>query len=301
MPIMRLVILLVAAGAAVSAAFLVSGMQKNSAITPIDTLSIAAAAEENEEPPLKVLVAKESLEVGQFVRAEHLSWEIWPEEANITSFFNEEEHPDQYEKFQGAVIRTKMLAGEPVTASKIVHPGQAGFMSAVLTPGMRAVSVEISSETAAGGFVYPNDHVDVLLTHEVDVTGPNGTDTETAVNTILNNVRVLAIDGYYQPVESEQGEAIVGHRATLELSKRDAMVLISAQRRGQLSLMLRAVTELQGKSGATLAGLSITRSVGGAEGVRVFEKGESVAPVSVPSAGSGARAAASQANGGVDR
>ncbi len=287
MPIMRLVILLIAAAAAVAAAFLVNGMQNSSspAVMPIQASTLSGLGEQKQEMPvLKVLVAAADLKVGQFIQEGHLSWESWPEEANTTSFFTEEISPDAIEAMQGAVVRTTMVAGEPLTATKVVHPGEAGFMSAVLTPGMRAVGVEISAETAAGGFIYPNDHVDVLLTFEVDVMGPGGVTEETAIDTILNNIRVLAIDGYYRPVEGqEQGDAVVGHRATLELKKQDAMVLMAAQERGEISLVLRSVSELGGPSGATASGLAIaSRRGGGSDGVRVFEKGVGVAPMNAP-------------------
>ncbi len=286
MPVMRLIILLVAAGAAIAAAFLVNGMQGSSApaVMPIQTSALTGLGEQREEiPVLKVLVAAADLKVGTFVREGQLSWESWPEEANTVSFFTDEVNPDALEAMQGAVIRTNMMAGEPLTREKVVHPGEAGFMSAVLTPGMRAVSVEITAETAAGGFIFPNDHVDVFLTFEVEVTKPEGVVEETAIDTILNNVRVLAIDGYYLPVDGDAGEAVVGHRATLELSKQDAMVLMAAQERGDLSLVLRSVSELSGPSGATASGLAMaSRRGGGSDGVRVFQRGVSAAPMSAP-------------------
>ncbi len=285
MPVMRLVILLIAAAAAVGAALLVNGMQGSSApaVLPIQTSSLVAAKDVEEVPTLKVLVATSDLKVGQFVQEGQLSWQDWPEEANTTSFLIEEVNPDAIEGMLGAVVRVNMMAGEPLTAAKVVHPGEAGFMSAVLTPGMRAVGVEITAETAAGGFIFPNDHVDVLLTFEVEVEGPNGRQEETAIDTILNNVRVLAIDGYYKPVESEAGEAVVGNRATLELSRQDAMVLMAAQERGEISLVLRSVTELAGTSGATASGLALaSRRGAGSDGVRVFQRGVSTALMSAP-------------------
>ncbi len=285
MPVMRLVILLIAAAAAVSAAFLVNGMQSSStpAVIPIQTATLSEVGQAEQIPVLKVLVATTDLKVGQFVKEGQLSWQSWPEESNTSSFFTEEMSPDAIEAMQGAVVRTNMMAGEPLTSEKVVHPGEAGFMAAVLTPGMRAVAVEISAETAAGGFIFPNDHVDVLLTFEVDVERPTGITEETAIDTILNNVRVLAIDGYYRPVEEEAGDAVVGHRATLELSKQDAMVLMAAQERGDLSLVLRSISELSGPSGATANGLAMaSRRGAGSDGVRVFQKGVSVSPMSAP-------------------
>ena len=287
MPVIRIVILLVAAVAAIAAAFLVRSMQASDA-APAPIAPIAYQAEPTVaapvEPTLKVVVASQDLRVGQFITPGLLVWQAWPDDAIATSFYRDEDAPDAIPALEGAVVRTDMKAGEPLTAAKVVHPGEAGFMAAVLTPGMRAVSVEISSETAAGGFIFPNDHVDVLLTFSVDVEQPQGVTSETAIDTVLRNVRVLAIDEYYLPFDGQTaGQALVGHRATLELTHEDAMVLLVAQEKGDISFVLRSVSELDGPSGSTARARALaSRRGAGSEGVRVFERGAPAAPQAAP-------------------
>src|SRR6185295_5496604 len=131
---------------------------------------------------------------------------------------DQKSQPEALEGMVGAVSRFDLVEGEPVTATKLVHPGGAGFMAAMLNPGMRAASIEIAPETAAGGFILPNDRVDVIVTREIEKTTGQGSNTISNVRSdlILANVRVLAIDGIYgAPAEEGQGAVLVGTRATL--------------------------------------------------------------------------------------
>ena len=272
MPVMRLIILLVAAAAAIGAAFLVRGLQN--APVPVEPIKVATQAKKKEVPALKVLVAKADLRIGQYIAPDHLAWQDWPEKSNTLAFYTDQNNPDIIDELVGGVVRSEMLAGEPFTGQKIVHPGKGGFMSAIVTPGMRAVAIEIESETAAGGFIFPNDRVDVILIHDVEVMNGEYIEEELAIDTILNNVRVLAIDGYYRTVAGEEGNAIVGNRATLELTKEDAMVLMAADKKGSLSLTLRSIAETDGPSGSTPRSRQLAaRRSGGVEGIRVFEFG----------------------------
>lgn len=112
-------------------------------------------------------------------------------------------------------------------------------MAAILPSGMRAVSTQISAETGAGGFILPNDRVDVILSRKADRQSGGG-DTYTS-ETILNNVRVLAID---QNVEEKNGQkVVVGKTATLELTPRQAETLALSHHLGTLSLALRSITD----------------------------------------------------------
>src|SRR5262249_20662649 len=137
---------------------------------------------------------------------EDLMWASWPEGAPTADFLEKKADPEALEKMVGAVARFDLVIGEPVTHSKLVHPGTSGFMSVMLTPGMRAVSIEIAAETAAGGFIQPNDRVDVIVTREVDKNGSNGNNNggmNIRSDLILANVRVLAIDAFYGPPPAE--------------------------------------------------------------------------------------------------
>jgi pilus assembly protein CpaB len=136
----RLVILLVAAVAAIGAVFLVRSVQQPQEATAA-AIAPVAAPEPVKIPTKQILVAKETIPVGRFVSLDDLAWQEWPAEAPVESFIDQEDEPEALEKMVGAVARVDLVKGEPVTKAKLVHPGQAGFMSVMLTPGMRAVSI----------------------------------------------------------------------------------------------------------------------------------------------------------------
>ena len=277
----RLIILLIAAGAAIGAVLLVRSVQ-----TPAP--AVAAAEVEVAEPkqveiPLKqILVANNTIPAGKFVALTDLKWQGWPADAQMESFIDQEKEAEALEKMVGAVARFDIVAGEPITKTKLQHPGTAGFMSVMLTPGMRAVSIEIETETAAGGFIQPNDRVDVIVTRQVENANA-GPLAGIRSDLILANIRVLAIDHVYglPPVEggeevarTGQGTVIVGSRATLELTERDATLVNTARKAGEISLTLRSIADLSSPQGATGAGKVYRDGVSpDAGGVRVYRYG----------------------------
>jgi pilus assembly protein CpaB len=270
----RLIILLVAAGAAIGAVFLVRSMQQPApaaaAVAPVE-------ARKPEAPAKQILVAKAAIPVGKFVVADDLKWQAWPESAATGAFIDQKANPEALEKMVGAVARFEVVEGEPITNSKLVHPGDSGFMAAMLTPGTRAIAIEIAPETAAGGFIQPNDRVDIIVTREVEVA------TQGAANTVQNyrsdlilaNVRILAIDGIYAPPPAAgQAAPLIGSRATLELTERDTTLINAAKRAGELSLTLRSIADLQSPQGATPTGRVYRDGIAqGSEGVRVYRYG----------------------------
>jgi pilus assembly protein CpaB len=235
--IIRLVILIVAAGAALMAALLV----RNMATDPQRQSVPQVASEQPREQQLRVLVAKRDLLVGERVVSEDFAWQAWPKEGLNAAFFNDETSAEAIVELAGANVRFEIGAGEPITARKLVQAGEQGFMAAVLTPGMRAAAVEISVESAAGGFILPNDRVDVILTRQVEVVDGTFMRQQTVSETVLENVRVLAIDQSFRQVEGE--DVIMGSSATLELSAQDAEILTLAQELGEVALSLRAVSD----------------------------------------------------------
>jgi pilus assembly protein CpaB len=276
----RLVILLVAAGAAIGAVFLVRSMQAPAAAVAAPVIE---AAEPVKIPTKQVLVAANAIPVGKFVSLDDLRWQDWPADAPMDSFVDYEKEPEGLEKMVGAVARANLAPGEPVTPGKLVHPGTSGFMSVMLTPGMRAVSVEIEAETAAGGFIQPNDRVDVIVTREVENQNNNSNAMGIRSDLILSNTRVLAIDQIYGPPPAEaegekqsgQGAAIIGSRATLELTERDATLLSTARKAGDISLTLRSIADIAAPQGATGAGRVYRDGVSqDAEGIRVYRYGD---------------------------
>src|SRR6476646_2578290 len=179
----RIIVLVIALAAGGIAAFLASGSDKNSA-------PIAAA------PPLAtvdVLVAKNDIGLGQTVAAENLQWQTWTEQTSGGSFIRRKDRPEAMTEIVGSIARMAFIAGEPIREQKLVKANGSGFMAAILPTGMRAVSTEISAETGAGGFILPNDRVDVFLSKREknpDSKGP----ALVVAEIILTNVRVLAID-----------------------------------------------------------------------------------------------------------
>ena len=279
----RLVILLIAAAAAIGAVFLVRSMQAPA--PAVAAADVAAPAPVPVEIPLKqILVANNTIPAGKFVSLDDLKWQGWPADAQMDSFIDKEKEAEALEKMVGAVARFDIVAGEPVTKTKLQHPGTAGFMSVMLTPGMRAVSIEIETETAAGGFIQPNDRVDVILTRGVENANAQANPMAgIRSDLILANIRVLAIDHVYgtppveggdEEVRTGQGAVIAGSRATLELTERDATLVNRARKAGDISLTLRSIADLSAPQGATGAGKAYRDGVSqDAESVRIYRYG----------------------------
>lgn len=215
----------------------------------------AAAPQVIEEPMAEVLVAANDIALGQRVGKSEISWQRWPEEAVSASYVTRDVQPNALDVFAGAIARGPLLAGEPVTAGKLVSFENAGFMSALLSSGMRAVSMEISPETGAGGFILPNDRVDVIVTTQLATSfaseGSGSGDTYRS-DTILSNVRVLAIDQTFQEVEEKQ--VVVGKTATLEMLPDQAELFAQAVAQGTISLALRPLADISSAGRVPVSG-----------------------------------------------
>lgn len=187
-----------------------------------------------------VLVARRDIGIGQSLNADDLGWQTWPLASASDGMIREADKPDAIKDFTGAVARGTFTAGEPIREQKLIRTGGSGFLSAILPEGMRAVSAEVAEDKRAGGFVLPNDRVDVLLTRTDPESQKNGTGLVT--ETILTNVRVLAIG---QVIEDKEGQRSVAGKATatLELSPRQSEILASASENGTLSLALRSLAD----------------------------------------------------------
>ena len=167
--------------------------------------------------------------------------------------------------YVGSVVREPILAGEPIVGRKIVRAGDSGYLAAYLEPGMRAMAIRVTVETAAGGFILPGDRVDVLLTKQTKLTNVGGDAGDRfASSTVMQNVKVLAIDQSTRAGEDEQ--AVVGATATLEVRPSDAEALALAKSEGELSLVLRSYADTAGPSGR----VSAPRS---SSAVRIFRGG----------------------------
>ena len=227
----RLVVLAIAIVAGGIAAYLVSG--SGSAPPP--------AAPVAQLPTVDVLVAKSDIGLGQTVTPEDVQWQTWPAATASNSFIRRSDRPDAAKEVTGSIARYPFIAGEPIREPKLIKANGSGFMAAILPPGMRAVSTEISPETAAGGFVLPNDRVDVILTRRLKNSDPKATGDIVASTIILANIRVLAID--QAPKEKDGQNSVIGKTVTLELKPEQVPLLAEARQAGTLSLALRSIAD----------------------------------------------------------
>src|SRR6266699_1318450 len=228
----RIVVLAIAIGAGGIAAYLASGSDKQAA---------APVAAVQQIPTMDVLVAKDDIGLGQTVAAENVQWQTWTESSSSGSFIRKKDRPDAIKDIVGSIARAPFVAGEPIREQKLVKANGSGFMAAILPTGMRAISTEITPETGAGGFILPNDRVDVILTKREK--SPDSTNTQDLVISvvILTNIRVLAID--QAPKEKDGQNAVVGKTVTLELKPEQTVTLGAARQAGTLSLALRSIAD----------------------------------------------------------
>lgn len=191
---------------------------------------------------VEVLVAATDIGIGHAVGQGDLRWQTWPAAAANANFIRQRDRPDAINQLAGSIARGPFSAGEPIREAKLIKGTSSGYMAAILPSGMRAVSTEISPESGVGGFVLPNDHVDVILTRrDKEAEKAAGVEVVTS-ETILTNVRVLAID---QTVEEKSGQrVVVGKTATLELSPRQVETLALSRQLGTLSLALRSMADV---------------------------------------------------------
>ena len=238
---MRIGILALALVAAGLAAFLVRTLVSS------DTPQQVSAPQPVEQPMAEVLVAAQTITIGQRVGKSDLSWQRWPETAVASTFITRGKQPDAQDVYAGAIARGQLAQGEPVSAAKLVSFENAGFMSALLSPSMRAISTKISPETGAGGFILPNDRVDVIVTRRFrGGSEADGGGESFRSSTILRNVRVLAIDQTFAEAEGEQ--VVVGKTATLEMLPEQAEAFALGEASGSISLSLRPLADLAGGS-----------------------------------------------------
>ncbi len=195
---------------------------------------------------VEILVAKTDIAMGQAVSPNEMQWQIWPTQAASPAFIRKSDRPQAIEQYTGAIARTPFVAGEPLRDAKLIKANGSGFMAALLPTGKRAISTEISPETGAGGFILPNDHVDVILSRREAADKDSGGSSGHVSETILTNIKVLAID---QTLGEKDGQKVViGKTATLELSPRQAETLALARQQGTLSLALRSLADVNGNN-----------------------------------------------------
>lgn len=202
----------------------------------------------------KVLVAQRALPVGTIITADSVSYQQWPKEMVQDAYFIDGE--SDMNKLLGTVVRYPITAGQPVTQGALVKPGDRGFLAAALGPGMRAVTIPVSKQTGVAGFIFPGDHVDLVLTQQVKPT--DGGDTLKTAETIIRNLRVLATDQSTE-TETENGKTVVktASNVTLEVTPKLAEKIAVADGIGKLSLSLRSLSDSQADLDRAIAGGSV--------------------------------------------
>jgi len=199
----------------------------------------AAPAPEKAQISAFVLVAEIDAPAGTFLKKEYLRWQAWPDEPMPETYFVRQDGETETvadKEVIGAVVRRGISAGEPIARGQIIKPGDRGFLAAVLRPGFRAMSVRIDATSSIAGLVFPGDRVDLILTHEIT----RGKTNRRASETVLSNVRILAID---QILDDQNGQARVGKNATFELTQKQTEMLAIVSDLGKLSLALRSLAK----------------------------------------------------------
>jgi pilus assembly protein CpaB len=293
----RILILAVAAVSAIALAFMVRAMVSRPAPAP----AVIAAAPSPDQPMAKVLVARRDLPIGAKLSEQDMHWQAWPADAVNAAFVTDGSVATPQpaaatagekaagavqaaadatqemlsgsapiEALVGAIVKEPILANEPITDRKLVRSGESGYMAVVLQPGMRAIAVPVSVETAAGGFILPGDRVDLIQSRQAQGSA-TGTAAVTA-DTVMTNVRVLAID--QTTTVADGAQAVVGAVATLEVSPEDAEGIAQARKEGELSLALRSYADVGGPSGRVAR-----RKIASGGGVRVWRSNQATTAV----------------------
>lgn len=203
---------------------------------PVAALTVVAPAR-----TVDVLVASADLPLGNTIAQSDVRWQAWPQDSVPQGLIRREEAGAIEKDVVGALVRSSFLANEPIRRDKLIKPDGSGFLAAVLPAGKRAIAISIdrAGNTTAGGFVLPNDRVDIIKTGRQDAT-QNGVENFTS-ETIITNIRVLAIG---QNIQERNGEkVVVGETATLELDPRQVETVTLAQKSGALSLALRSLAD----------------------------------------------------------
>jgi pilus assembly protein CpaB len=302
----RIIVICIAAVAAIGLALVVRAMGSSSK-APV---AVATAGTVPARPMAKVLVAGKDLQPGKRLEDSDMEWKDWPVDEVNPAFITDgsvpipaagapeaAEKPDEKPAgavaavtraatslatggakadYVGSVVREPILAGEPIVMRKIVRAGDSGYMAAYLEPGMRAMAIRVTVETAAGGFILPGDRVDVVLTRETTLGNLGATEGERSKftsATVMQNIKVLAIDQSTRA--GDDAQTVIGATATLEVSPNDAEALALAKSEGELSLILRSYADTGGPSGRVSGGPRQTAAVrvyrGGAPEVVVVQ------------------------------
>jgi len=211
----------------------------------------------------EVLVARTDIGLGQIATESNFKWQTWPSDATTGGYITKSAGASAMRDMSGAIARAPIMAGEPITANKLIKAGQGGVLAAILPSGMRAISVKIKEETAVGRLILPNDRVDVILIRRIK--GRNGAD-ESVSDTLFRNIRVLAIGQQIEIKEGKKAAEGAPNTATLELTPRQSEMLALADSMGEISLALRSIADLNADASSPTADV-LSKQRGNAVGV----------------------------------
>jgi pilus assembly protein CpaB len=239
----RIIVLAGAGISALLAAYLANGLIGGTQPAPEAKIINTVKTED-------VLVAAKDIATGEKLGAGAVVWKSWPLDNVQPNMITKTNKQDAEQAYAEARAGVTIYEGETILEKKVVFPGNAGFMSAILPEGMQAISVKISASTSAGGFILPNDRVDVILTKHVQAPGSSQLVTS---ETVISNVRILAINQMLKQAEAKEGEPATvalkeGETATLELTHAQAEILARVESEGELALALRSIAESNGKA-----------------------------------------------------
>jgi pilus assembly protein CpaB len=234
---MRVVMFALAIGSAIVAALLAKGFIGRKPEVQVTEVSVVKTSD-------VLVVAKDVLMGEKFVNGT-LAWKSWPTDSVVPTMITKDAKPEAIKEYSDARARIAIYQGETVMDRKVLLPGKGGFMSSILPKGMRAISVSISPRSSAGGFILPDDRVDLILTPRA-VSNANSKALKSEI--VLSNVRVLAVNQVYQPKgEADTITVDKGENATIEVTPHQAEVVEMLSASGDLSLALRSIAENDGK------------------------------------------------------
>lgn len=212
-------------------------------------VNASAVSQQVQDGP-QVLVATKALPVGTIIDTDSFRFQPWPKDLVEAAYYMKDKVDPQ--SLQGAVVRVTITAGQPVTQGALIQPGERGFLAAALGPGMRAVTVPVSMQSSVAGFVFPGDHVDLIVTQSLDAQ--DGDKPLKVSETIVRNLRVLATDQRTNAMDAEgKPDVRTFSNVTLEVTPRIAEKIAVSQQLGTLSLTLRSIADTRQDLDAAIA------------------------------------------------
>ncbi|MDE3061297.1 MAG: Flp pilus assembly protein CpaB [Pseudomonadota bacterium] len=203
-----------------------------------------------------VVIAKHDLTPGNFVQAGDLDWGPAPKVASpkgamaMAHYLYED--AVHLSDFNGAVVRRVVHAGDPVPTDALMKAGEGSFLSVVLDPGMRAVSIVMKNDRPGStgfnaGFISPGDHVDLIVTHRIKTSNGTGSSESVVSETFAHDIRVVAVD---QVLDNPDNKPMPAKTITVEVTPRQAEEVAVASEMGTISVALRSLSAPSKTAGA---------------------------------------------------